>query len=104
MSPILKPYDIKTGFWGQPTATLDWCERNYEVKSLVFYQRSIRPILQSVTFDIVSRCFENKKNNNCCETNICKNAICLLFTNLQSIIWQPCCQDVQAAELSEMDL
>ena len=32
MSPILKPYDIKTGFWGQPTATLDWCERNYEVK------------------------------------------------------------------------
>ena len=59
MSPILKPYDIKTGFWGQPTATLDWCERNYEVKSLVFYQRSIRPVLQSVTFDIVSRCFEN---------------------------------------------
>ena len=32
MSPILKHYDIKTGFWGQPTATLDWCERNYEVK------------------------------------------------------------------------
>ena len=32
MSPILKPYDIKNGFWGQPTATLDWCERNYEVK------------------------------------------------------------------------
>ena len=22
----------------------------------------------------------------------------------KSIIWQPCCQDVQAAELSEMDL
>ena len=30
--------------------------------------------------DIVSRCFENK-NNNCCETKLCKNAICLLFTN-----------------------
>jgi len=35
MSPILKHYDIKTGFWGQPTATLDWCERNYEVSSFV---------------------------------------------------------------------
>ena len=23
------------------------------------------------------------KNNNCCETKICKNAICLLFKNLQ---------------------
>ena len=32
--------------------------------------------------DIVSRCFENK-NNNCCETKLCKNGICLLFTNLQ---------------------
>ena len=34
--------------------------------------------------DIVSKCFENK-NNNCCETKFCKNAICLLpihkFTN-----------------------
>ena len=32
-----------------------------------------------VIFDIVSRCFENK--NNCCETKICKNAVCLLFKN-----------------------
>ena len=45
MSPILKPYDIKTGFWGQPTATLDWCERNYEVKfskKLLLWANSIR--------------------------------------------------------------
>ena len=66
-------------------------------------QRSVRPVPYSVTFNMVSRCFENK-NNNCCEINICKNAICLLFTNYKSIIWQPCCHDVQAAELSEMDL
>ena len=46
------------------------------------YQRSVWPESQSVTFDIVFRCFENK-NNKCCETNICKNAICLLFINLQ---------------------
>ena len=52
-------------------------------------QRSVRPVPQSVKFNIVSRCFENK-NNNSCETNICKNAICLLFTNYKSIIWQPC--------------
>ena len=32
--------------------------------------------------DIISRCFE-KKNNNCCEIKLCKNAICfLLITNL----------------------
>ena len=45
-------------------------------------QRSVWLGAQSVTFDIVSRCFENK-NNNCCDAKICKNAICLLFTNLQ---------------------
>ena len=43
-------------------------------------QRSFWPGAQSVTFNIVSRCFENK-NNNFCETNISKNAICLLITN-----------------------
>ena len=26
-----------------------------------------------------------------------------VFINYKSIIWQPCCPDVQAAELSEMD-
>ena len=30
----------------------------------IFRQISVRPVPQSVTFDIVSRCFENK-NNNC---------------------------------------
>ena len=43
--------------------------------------------------DIVSRCFENK-NNNCCETKLCKNAICLLITNLQIHIWLLCGLDV----------
>ncbi len=29
MAPILeKDFD---GFWGKPTATIDWCESNYEV-------------------------------------------------------------------------
>ena len=42
-------------------------------------QRSVRPVPKSITFNIVSRCFENKKND-CCEKNDCKNAICLLFT------------------------
>ena len=28
-----------------------------------FNQRSVRPVPQSVTFDIVSRCFENKSDN-----------------------------------------
>ena len=32
--------------------------------------------------DIVSECFENK-NNNCCEINIYKNAICLLIINIK---------------------
>ena len=47
-------------------------------------QRSVRPVPQFVTFDIVSRYFENK-NNDCCETKIYKNTICLLLfiTNLQ---------------------
>ena len=46
--------------------------------------------------DIVSRCFENK-NNNCYETKIFKNAICLLFTNLQIHFWLLCGLDVLAA-------
>ena len=47
-----------------------------------FLQRSIWLVPQSVAFDIVSRCFENK-NNNCWEIKLSKNAICLLFTNLK---------------------
>ena len=31
MSPILN-HKSASGFWGQPTATLDWCEQNYEVR------------------------------------------------------------------------
>ena len=41
-------------------------------------QRFVSTGAQSVTFGIVSRCFGNK-NNNCCETKICKNAICVLY-------------------------
>ena len=37
---------------------------NTSSKAKAQRQRSVRPIPQSVTFDIVSRCFENK-NNNC---------------------------------------
>ena len=59
-------------------------------------QRSVRPVPQSVTFDIVSRCFENK-DNNCCETKICKNAIYLLITNLQIHFWLFYSLDVLAA-------
>ena len=60
-------------------------------------QRFIWPGSESIIFDIVSRCFRNK-NNNCCETKICKNAICLLITNLQIQFWQLCGLDVLAAE------
>ena len=53
-----------------------------------FPQRSVWPVPQFITFNIVSRCFE-KKNNNCCETKLFKNAICLLlFTNLQIHFWK----------------
>ena len=41
-------------------------------------QKLVLQYLQSVTFAIVSRCFENK-NNNCCVTKQVKNAICLFF-------------------------
>ena len=47
---------------------------------LIWNQKSIWPETHIHRIDIVSRYFENK-NNNCCETNFCKNAICLLFTN-----------------------
>ena len=40
------------------------------------FQRSVQPVPHFVTFNIVSRCFQSI-NNNCC-----KNAICLLFTNI----------------------
>ena len=38
-----------------------------------------------------------KKNNNCCETKIFKNAISLLFTNLQIHFWLLCGLDILAA-------
>ena len=53
---------------------------NSATKSSTSRQRSVRPVPQFITFDIISRCFENK-NNNWCETKNCKNYICLLFTN-----------------------
>ena len=36
------------------------------------YENQILILLypQSITFAIVSRCFENKKNNNCCKTKM----------------------------------
>ena len=40
-------------------------------KSFTSKQRSVWLKTQSVAFDIVSRCFENK-NNNCCETKFVK--------------------------------
>ena len=63
-------------------------------------QRSVRLVPQSGTFDIVSRCFENK-NNTCWETKLYKNAICLLFTSLQIHFWQLCSLDVLAAGLPD---
>ena len=46
----------------------------------IFDQRSVWPETQSITFDIVSRCFENKSNN-CCEQKFVKiNVICLFLT------------------------
>jgi len=32
MAPVVKRI---YGFWGEPTSTLDWCEENYVVTSLV---------------------------------------------------------------------
>ena len=52
----------------------------YCIFGIGFNQRSVWPESQSGTFNIVSRCFENK-NNNYCETKFLKNAICLLITN-----------------------
>ena len=71
-------------------------------KFFLYYkiQRSVRPVPQSITFDIVSRCFENK-NNNCWETKLYKNAIGLLFTSLQIHFWQLCSLDVVAAGLPD---
>ena len=43
-------------------------------------QISVRPLLQSVAFDIVSRCFENK-NTNCCENKYLENSIFIIITN-----------------------
>ena len=68
--------------------------------ALTFFQSSVRPVPQFVTFDIVSRCFENKKNN-CWETKLFKNTICLLFTNLQIHFWQLFSLDVLAAGLPD---
>jgi len=32
MAPLETSFD---GFWGKPTATIDWCEANYEVTYFV---------------------------------------------------------------------
>jgi len=32
MAPLERDFD---GFWGKPTATIDWCEANYEVTYFV---------------------------------------------------------------------
>ena len=36
-SPVMPPYLEKDydGYWGRPTATIDWCESNYEVTPYV---------------------------------------------------------------------
>ena len=66
------------------------------IHCLLNSQRSVWLETQSVTFDIVSRCFENK-NNNCCEIFFFKNAICLLITNLQIHFWLLCGLDILEA-------
>ena len=38
---IMSPINPHLGFWGKPTSTLDWCERNYEVSfELVAFSNS----------------------------------------------------------------
>ena len=32
-----RPTKMAPGFWGNPTSTLDWCEKNYEVKDVFGY-------------------------------------------------------------------
>ena len=58
--------------------------------SMVSHQRFVSLGSESITFDIISGCFESK-NNNCCDTKFCKNAVSLLvFTNLQIHFWLHC--------------
>jgi len=35
MAPSAAYFDQPVGFWGQPTSTIDWCERNYEVTRFI---------------------------------------------------------------------
>ena len=29
------------GYWGEPTATIDWCEKNYEVGQIASHTKSV---------------------------------------------------------------
>ena len=64
-------------------------------------QKLVLPYPQSVTFAIVSRCFENK-NNNCCERKM--PFVYLLKMVNKSLIWPPCCRNIPAVVWPEMDL
>ena len=35
MPPATEAAATAVGYWGIPTATIDWCEENYEVRSSV---------------------------------------------------------------------
>lgn len=35
MAPSLDAEEVREGFWGPPTSSIDWCERNYEVTYLI---------------------------------------------------------------------
>ncbi len=47
MAPKQQPVPELLGYWGAPTATIDWCERNYEVSLFfVFLKYSFNNIIQ----------------------------------------------------------
>ena len=60
MSPINPQGEIGTiGFWGKPTSTLDWCERNYEVSQVIL---STNLIYQN-DYQEISHLFERENSN-----------------------------------------
>ena len=77
---------LKNGYW-----ILD--PFNYTCAIVNFYkkQRLVWPGSQSVTFDTVSRCRFENKNNNCYETKSCKNVTCTAWGKRRLLrLLRPC--------------
>jgi hypothetical protein len=45
-----KILNMAPGFWGPTTSTLDWCEKNYEVRKKLFPFKNVKKFLISLKF------------------------------------------------------